>query len=58
MKIVRELYRGYASITYAIEADEGEILTKEGIEDKFGSPFGCHVSGCCATCATVTVYTD
>ena len=58
MKIVRELYRGYASITYAIEADEGEILTEESIENKFGSPFGCHVSGCCATCATVTVYTD
>ena len=58
MKIVRELYRGYASITYQIEAEENEVLTTEKIEDKFGFPFGCQVLGCCATCATVTVYTD
>lgn len=58
MKIVRELGRGYASVTYLIEAEEGEVLTTEKVEDKFDFPFGCHVSGCSATCATVTVYTD
>lgn len=37
--------RGYAHETYYVEAEEGEILTKEMVEERYNKPFGCHVVG-------------
>ena len=38
--------RGYAQETYYVEAEEGEILTKEMVEERYNEPFGCYVTGC------------
>ena len=38
--------RGYAHETYYVEAEEGETLTQEMVEEIFSKPFGCHVVGC------------
>ena len=37
--------RGYAHETYYVEAEEGEILTKEMVEERYNEPFGCYVTG-------------
>ena len=37
--------RGYARETYLVEAEEGEELTKEMVEERYSFPFGCHVTG-------------
>jgi hypothetical protein len=37
--------RGYARETYCVEAEEGEILTKEMVEERYDEPFGCSVTG-------------
>lgn len=37
--------RGYAHETYYVEAEEGETLTKEMVEERYNEPFGCYVTG-------------
>lgn len=37
--------RSYARETYYVEAEDGEILTKEMVEERYNKPFGCHVVG-------------
>ena len=58
MTIGKTLYKGYASETFQVFADEGETLSKEMLEERFTGCFGCHINGVCAMQATVTVYTD
>lgn len=37
--------RSYTRETYLVEAEEGEELTKEKVEERYDFPFGCHVTG-------------
>lgn len=47
--IVTENRRGYATVYLTVQAEPGEELTKEQVENEFSSPFGCHVMGGCGT---------
>ena len=54
---IKLVNRTYARETYFIEAEEGEELTKEMLEERYKEPFGCCVTGSNGK-FYVNVYTD
>lgn len=54
---IKLVNRAYARETYFIEAEEGEELTKEMLEERYKEPFGCCVTGGNGKFC-VDVYTD
>ena len=57
MKIIRQNTFGY-TVNATIQAEEGEILTKELIEERFFQPFGGHIIGMTKEIAHITWYND
>ena len=43
--IIEKIGQGYWSEQLKVTAEDGEILTKEMVEEKFSFPFGCIVRG-------------
>ena len=57
MKVRESSTVGYTTRA-TIVADEGEVLTKEAIEERYFQPFGGVIIGMCDTIAHVHWYND
>jgi hypothetical protein len=55
---VKRLNNTYASTYYEVTAEDGEVLTREKVEEKMGGPFGCYIVSLSDHKAFVQVYND